>query len=313
MCPFRIASLINPFLHKQLIVGGSQGVKHAQVLDIHNALITIRKEGQAKGIQDKGFRVYSWEERDPLADLFLIRLGAYPSNAEIGIDYKAMVSDVLSPAEVALAPDVPIPAETLEHPTISYLSRHLLRRHYSIDSGWNDPGFYVGDVADFDDLVTYWNLRAADIPLTFVDQHHLARFVDLIPSWEKIALELLSRAPEYRRRVAVWSRVNDPKIALQLLGGRPVTFCVITDHSWHGGAVVAPMMYFGDAHVLGTVSRSATQARVSFQLGDKPFADDLWFHTQHLVASLDFGIGLYGDENFTLRLPLCTRAERVPI
>ncbi len=47
----------------------------------------------------------------------------------------------------------------------------------------------------------------------------------------------------------------------------------------------------------------ADKPRVSFPLADKPFCGDRLFHTQHLVASVSFGIGLYNHENFTLRPP----------
>lgn len=47
----------------------------------------------------------------------------------------------------------------------------------------------------------------------------------------------------------------------------------------------------------------ADKPRVSFPLADKPFCGDRLFHTQHLVASVSFSIGLYNHENFTLRPP----------
>jgi hypothetical protein len=48
---------------------------------------------------------------------------------------------------------------------------------------------------------------------------------------------------------------------------------------------------------------TSPKRRVSFPLADKPFAGDRWFRTQHLVASVSFGIGLYGDEHFTVSPP----------
>lgn len=301
--PERFPHLINPFFHESLIVGDMQNDKRAQLLDIHSTLVSMSARDEIRAIRERGFRVYSWEAQDPLADLFLIQAGSYPSAAEIGIDYKDILSQTLQPEEVALSPAHALPADIVEYPTISYLPRHRMRRHYTTPSGWDYPGFYVGNAADFDDLVTYWNLRAADIPLWFVDPNHRDRFSDLIPAWETSAQQLLARVPEHFKRVAVWAHSDDHQAALEPFGGRLHTFCRIHDDSWHGGAVSPPMMYFGEAQVLGTISRSGTQPRVSFPLADKPFAGDRWFHTQHLVASVAFGIGLYGDDHSTLSPP----------
>jgi hypothetical protein len=300
--PKRFPHLIKPFFEKSLFVGDVRGGRRAQLLDIHNALVTLGDGSDAKAMRDQGFRIYSWNNQDPLADLFLAQLGAYPNSNDIGIDYRAMVSQVLKPVEAALVGNAPIPADVVEHPTLSYLSRHKLRRHYSIQAGWDSPGFYVGSVADFSDLVTYWNLRAADIPLWFVDPEHLDRFTDVIPAWEKYTGEVVARFPEHRQHSAVWTRREDAQTVLQPFGGRINTLCVMREHSWSGGGVRAPMMHFGEAHALGTVDRSGRQPHVSFQLSDKPFDGNVWFHTQHLVASISTGVGL-NDDQFTLSPP----------
>lgn len=301
--PDRFPHLINPFLVKSLTVGGAREEKRAQLLDIHNTLVSMGAHDEIRAIRERGVRVYSWETQDPLADLFLIQLGAYPDATEIGIDYKDIFTRALQPEAAALPPSGALPIDIVEHPTISYLPRHRMRRHYTTPAAWDFPGFYVGDVADFDDLITYWNLRAADIPLWFVDPNHLDRFSQLIPAWERAAEQLLARAPEHRKRVAVWARSDDHQAALKLFDRRLSTFCSICDDSWRGGALAAPMMYLGEAQVLGTISQSGTQPRVSFPLADKPFAGDRWFHTQQLAASLSFGTGLFGDDHFTLTPP----------
>jgi hypothetical protein len=301
--PDRFPHLINPLLIKSLILGNKPDHKRAQLLDIHNVLASMNTRDEIRAIRERGFRVYSWEAQDSLADLFLIQLGAYPDAGEFGIDYKEILTRVLQPETVALPPAGALPADIVEHPRISYLPVHRMRRHYTTPAESDYPGFYVGEVADFDDLVTYWNLRAADISLTFVDPMHLDRFCDLIPAWEKSAQQFLTRAPEHRKRLAVWARGHDHQAALQPFRGRVNLFCPIHDHAWHRGAMSVPMMYFGETQALGTISRSGAQPSISFPLADKPFAGDRWFRMQHLVASLSFGVGLYGDDHFTLSPP----------
>jgi hypothetical protein len=42
------------------------------------------------------------------------------------------------------------------------LSRLGINRHFGIRAGWDYPGFFVGDAANLDDLVVFWNLRLPD-------------------------------------------------------------------------------------------------------------------------------------------------------
>src|SRR5271169_4022558 len=67
--------LINPFLFKSLTVGSPREDKRAQLLDIQNTLVSMDALDEIAAVRDRGFRLYSWEARDPLADLFLIQLG----------------------------------------------------------------------------------------------------------------------------------------------------------------------------------------------------------------------------------------------
>jgi hypothetical protein len=300
--PERFPHLINPFLIKSLVVGHDEESRRAQLLDVHSALLAMSPE-EIRMIREKGFRIYGWQAQDPLADVLLMRLGAFPDAAEFGIDYRNILNQAMQPEELTLLPDRPLFADVVDRPTISYLSRYRMRRHYTTAAGWDSPGFYVGDAGNFDDLVTYWNLQASDIPLWFVDPNHMARYTELIPAWERQAEEFVARRPEHRNRIAVWARRDDAEAIMPLFGGRIRTFCRMFDHTWQGGAVRPPMMYFSEAQTLGTISRSGVQPRVSFALANKEFRDDRWFHNQHLVASVAFGTGLFGDEHFTLSPP----------
>jgi hypothetical protein len=301
--PDRCRHLINPFLEKSLVVGRGEEDRRAQLLDVHSALISMNSDDRLRAIRDKGFRIYSWQADDPLADLFLIQLGAYPDPAEFGIDYKEILTSAVEPEELTLPRDRPLLGDIVERPSIPYLPRDRMRRHYTTPAGWDYPGFYVGDVTNFDDLVAFWNLRASDIPLWFVDPNHIARYADLIPAWEKEILPIVARRPEHLNRTAIWARADDPAPIMPLFEGRHRTFCRVHDNTWRGGAVTPPMMFIGEAQTLGTVSRSGDKPCVSFALANKEFPSDRWFHTQHLVASLSFGIGLHGDDTFTLEPP----------
>lgn len=167
----------------------------------------------------------------------------------------------------------------------------------------DSPGFFVGDASNLDDLVCHWNLRAADIALWFVDPAHLGRYTATIPAWEKAMRQSVAHRHEWDRRVAAWTRRENLEEIRQAFVGMQLTVCPVSEHSWNGRNVRPPMMSFDQVSVLGVFGRERGQPKVSFALSDKPFCGDAWFHTQHLVASVSFIGGLYGDEQHTLNPP----------
>src|SRR5262249_40818668 len=158
-------------------------------------LVHLRDTPEWRAMKEKGVRIYTWQADDPLTDVLLMQFGMYPSANEIGIDYQGMLMQTAEATECAIDPTLPIPVDVLDYLTIAYLSRYGLERHGSVHAGWDTPGFFVGDSTNCDDLVCHWNLRAADIPLWFVDPNHLQRYTSLIPAWEKRMREFVS----YRR------------------------------------------------------------------------------------------------------------------
>lgn len=301
--PKKFPHLIRPFFHDSLFIGESNGRKRAQLLDIHNALAHLRDKPELKAINDRGFRIYNWQANDPLSDVLLMQFGDYPSADEIGIDYRNLLAQAFDTTTVAIDPVAPLPTDSLDHPSIAYLSRHAIERHYSIPAGSDNPGFFVGDAANLDDLVCHWNLRAADIGLWFVDPAHIDRYGELIPAWEKMVSQLVAHRHEWDRRITVWTRSENRLEALAPFAGMQLNVHQVSEPSWNGFNVRVPMMSFKQISVLGVLGGERGQPRVSFPLSNKPFCGDVWFHSQHLVASVSFIGGLYGDEQHTLNPP----------
>lgn len=299
----RFSHLINPFLLGSPFIGDSKGRNMAQILDVHNALTHIRKTHKRKTIKGKAFRVYTWKADDPLADVLLVQLGMYPRNDEIGIDYQDILLQSTEVTECAIDPASPLSENILDYPSISYLSRHGLKRHYSVDFAWNSPGFFVGEVTDLNDLISHWNLRAADIPLWFVDPNHLNRYTNIIPAWEKRMGEIASHHRKLDRHIAVWSRRENIDEARKPFRDSTLIGCPVSIHTWNGRNLRPAMMHFDEVSTLGVIGRERGKPKVSFQLNDKPFCSDRWFHRQHLVASVSFIGGFYGDEQHTFAPP----------
>lgn len=302
--PRKFPHLISPFFDNSLFVQGSSERNHARALDIHNALVYLRDNSEWKAIKDRGIKLYSWNTNDPLADVFLVHFGAYPDTEETGVDYRAIFKQATRASEHTLNPDMVIPSDTMDFPSIAYLSRHGLKSHYSVrGSGWEWPGFFVGDVNNVADLVSHWNLRAANIPLFFVDPNYIARYTDTIPAWEKAMRERVAHNRESDRHISVWSQ-RDIDTACKLFGDMtPLMRCRVSESTWNGRNVRVPMVHLGQASVLGVMGRDSERAKVSFALNGKPFCSDIAFYKQHLVASVSSIGGLYGDEQHTLVPP----------
>ncbi len=306
--PKRFPYLINPFIPEGLFIGDI-GDWHSQVLDVHNALVHL----QTKSQWPDGLRIYSWALDDPLADVFLMHFGQYPNPDEIHIDYSDLLIKGVDAARVEIESTSTLPPDLLDFPTISFLSRFGLNRHYSVPGGRDHPGFFSGDARNFDDLVCCWNLRAADIPLWFVDAKHLERYGSTIEFWDTEMRDSVQGRPhEFDRRVAVWVReesVDREKFQesvaniLKPFGAKEFTFCAVGPGSFNGLNIRVPMMHFGQVSTLGVVGTEFGKPKISFPLDNKPFCSDNWFHTQHLVASLSFIGALYGDEQHTFVPP----------
>jgi hypothetical protein len=298
--PKQFPHLIRPFYADTLFTRDMHQQARAYVLDIHNMLACWQQTPEWKALHEQGVRMLTWAPDDPLSDVFLMQYGAYPDTAEIGINYTDILSQATMPITLEIDKNAPIRTEIYDHVSLGYLTRHGLRRHYSVRPEWDFPGFFVGDAANLDDLARFWNIRAADIQLYFVDPAHVHRYESTIPEIERRLRADLSRMrAEHRRNVAIWARADKIEDALKLFPGQSLMACRLPDDEWVR-AIRPPMMILGEASSLGVFSNENGRSRVSFSLTDRPFSTDRWFHTQHLVASVTlFG----GDEQRTFRPP----------
>jgi hypothetical protein len=311
--PKRFPHLINPFFQKGLFLATEGRQSHAQYLDIHNAFNAVHETPEWKGATKKGFRLYEWDDDDPLADMLLVQLGRYPDSSETFVDYQQLMTRTTDAQTVWIDKDKPVPTEAIHQPSISYLSRVGMQRHYGIQSNWDYPGFYLGDAGELEDLVWFWNLRALDMPMVFIDQDHLPRYEEVIPEWLKVTKDRLAhRQLEHHRKVAIWSKRSffgaAPDAHVATLRGifkteTPFTICGTDSTLWNGLNLQAPMMILGETAQLGVLVTEGEKPKLSFALGEKPYCSEPWFRPQHLVASLSFIGGLYGDDLHTLDPP----------
>jgi hypothetical protein len=294
--------LINPFFHDELFVDRQFGQARSHLLDVQNALLYWTKQRDWSGAREHGFRRIVWDNADPMADAWLFQFGAFPEPDEIGIDYTTILRQPTEASDFRIEAAAPLSDEVFNHLTLSYINRYGLYRHYSVRAGREDPGFFVGDVSNNEDLVTFWNLRAADIPLVFVDLAHFERFERVLPAYKYQLQTQAVGTPEPLQHLAIWTRDDaSMESGRARLGDDVRVFSRVIPELWNALNVRPPMMILGEASALGVKGESKNRIAVSFTLNEKPFSGDSWFYTQHLVASLK----LYGvnDEQHTFTPP----------
>ena len=300
----RFPHLPNPFFHDEIFIDEGEGNRASQLLDIYHPARRLYEEHFRNNPKPEvSVRIHTWDRGDPLADVLLATYGDVPEVAESGTDYCAVLKSELHASDSRIDKGTILPTPSDAEWPLSAFGRAYLKTHYSISSGWNHPGFYIGSANDFDDLVTFWNLRATNKRLQFFDPTHAPRFEQRRNRWLE---QLRSRAPErdeHERSVAIWylDRGTAPDVKAF---GTGLTLCRVSEATWNGLNVKAPYMYFAEGNALATVGKSSRGGpSVSFQLPSPSLSDDPKLYNQHLVIGIDPGIGLFGDERYTLHPP----------
>jgi hypothetical protein len=155
----------------------------------------------------KRFSIPVWTASDPLAVLFAIQFGSYPTtNADIA-DYKGGVKSAIDTEDVQLSVDAELPITLLEAISPLRLTGYdtSLSRNRR---GWLGNGVVLGSIEDFDALAMYWNLRAAGASLIFYDQLHGAR---LRPFANAFVQKFRKPSLDGDSLVNVWIRCDHPR------------------------------------------------------------------------------------------------------
>jgi hypothetical protein len=286
-----------PKFERELYIDSPRG-KVASFIDIYHPVRSLFEEH----IKDKpepcvSPTLYQWDSLDPLKHVLLATFGSYPSRDEIGKDYSSFFVDNLRGPRVEIGKADNLPADAYRKLTPSALT--------AVDLDWSgfsprgNSGFYVGDAGSFDDLVSFWNLRAANIDLLFYDLAHKGRFEALKNAY---IAELLKRPADPvvgPDRIEYWSRLQE--IPNEVGFGHGIIWSVIHDEGiWNGLNVNPRRVYINEQSALASVTDSMTRPSLSFQLPTKPFFDDVAFH-QSVMVSVRPLVDLFGQEEFTFR------------
>lgn len=250
---------------------------------------------------DPVLALHGWDANDPLADMLLATFGGLPPAAAMAEDYRTPLQIALRGQPVNFLPGQPI-ATPPGLMSIAQFNKSYVERHTGGPPQWQRAGVYVGDVSNFDDLLNFWNLRAADVPLIFYDPAHAARLdmfrdqwcggIRVDPLWPMEPGEGIPIRHAAARDPGSLGALPEPHI-LSTIG--PAT--------WNGRDLRVPVMAFGTAETLASIDNDGQRPSVSFSLPDRPIATASIFDGQAYVVSVETGRDPVSDERFTLQLP----------
>lgn len=289
--------VFSPLFGGDVFLEGRSG-QEAQLLDISHSLWNLSERRR----HDPSLPALSLPyetQSDPLADSLLATMGDLPTDAEIRLKYEAKLAAAFTVIPTPLDGAMRIDPEIYRRSTLSTVTSLELRPDERLS--YEPNGLYVGDAASFDDLVLYWNIRAAGHEVLFYDPSYEGRLAGLRDAHLTGARQQVDPTGTGDRHVRVWHRAGTCKEALGLLPFEYTRREILPGSTPHSGERI-PLMTFGDQSVLASVSEYPSAGTVTVPLPAGPTALGTDAHSQLYVASVRAIVDL-SDENLTLWTP----------
>jgi hypothetical protein len=104
-------------------------------------------------------RYVLWKDSDNCSSLFVVLFGRYPQNLNLKFNYTNAFRNGLKAKDIEIEINGMIPESLVENITPIQLTADRLISY----SGFSlrEDGLYIGNVDNFNDLVTFWNLRVS--------------------------------------------------------------------------------------------------------------------------------------------------------
>ncbi len=230
-----------------------------------------------------------WAADEPCSYLLALSFGGFTTDKPLKFPFRDAFRDGLRAGVETLNAAAPLPAFLAERISPIALTRDRLQQYGG--SLREDDGIYIGGASNFDDLVAFWNLRAAGTQLFYLPHDHVDRFRGYIQIVLRQLDEIPIRPPLDREWIGVhWrdnSAVDAPSLMKQFEMRKRPLLCRYDPIVWNGLNVTPSQFYFSSHSVLANINRRHGRYTVSFALPPKPgFREDdrRDVDHQHLVA-----------------------------
>jgi len=289
-----------PLLENELVLG----YHTPNFLDLSHPLSKIAKElrlhdradrfedAPPQAFESSDYVIIRWDDDDPLADILLATFGGLLPLDQTRRDYEGFFLTEIGAFTYKARKGEVLPAELISRWSIADVS--------ALDLTWDrvpaqsTMGFYAGSASVFEDVVNYWNLRASDLNVIFLDPSHAERMKqirsahvgDILKRYEADRHQALGYASVGwdEDRVPIWSRSQDVVAALEFSKDDVPHYREIEGVAI-GADIKPPLHFLQRKSVLGSVADRYGRPTLSFQLPEKPF-EVYEFSDEHFIVSL---------------------------
>ena len=249
------------------------------VLDITHPIETRNNEIRRDG---RIVHLPIWDDSDPLQDLLLATVGAYPDSREV-----PKIADIIVGKGMGrgfkIEKDLPVDERLQDFLTPFLLTKFdISQSHYCNQR----MSIFVGDSSSFDDLVTYWNLRAALGSIFFFDSNHAARLEKWKKKYLALHTEFIARASQFARGLNFYS--NSDKLS-EVIHDHFNTAVekishFLSPHSWSQSNLNPTRAEFSNVTILGHLADKNEWPKASLELKDKPTSRDTSILNQKFIV-----------------------------
>ena len=278
-------------------------------LDVLNVVLELDRRHRRDAIGGWGdaFASPRWDVADPLSAMFSLQFGRYPTNRELKDDFQEAFSQGLGAKEVTI-----VPGEALDGslgrrvPPIGLTGVDLSSYGGSIERF----GFFLGDPNSFEDLLSFWNIRAAGAALMFLPIDDVARTSECVRAFVDSLGLGADDANHPIRGITAFHHCPDNKAMEALDGfgfGKKVWRWRMSEEIWNGLNIVPASVSFDWQRATGTVEQQYDRWVINLSLPQKKFLGENIEHrvdvgNQSIAVSLE-SFRDAGHRGHSLRVP----------
>ena len=157
-----------------------RGSDSANFVDVQTPIELIRSQRESRREALRQAYLFKLDISDPLHDVLLCMFGGYPDPTVIGTDYNHLFSTALAAETVGAAILGSGIATAITPSDVASWNLEPLNPAVQFDGA---NGIYLGSAGSFEDLTTFWNLRAAGLNLRFGDRNYEERLGWATNAW----------------------------------------------------------------------------------------------------------------------------------
>jgi hypothetical protein len=242
-----------------------------------------------------------WFEKDLLANLFVVIFGMFPEGLNLKYDYRNAFLKELKANRTLLKNKEGINGKLSQ---VIYPLALTRNRLIGYSGGFQEYGIYAGDSESFDDLLSFWNLRASGLDLQFLPTN--SRRLDSFICQHLSSLDRIpNRNPNIEDFICIYFRNSNSAEfhSRTFKTTKRKVYCQVDKIIWNGLNIKPNSYYFDYNQALGNVDQRFGEYSVSIALLKKPvIRSNRNFDSQDIMAVIDPATEFEYPEH-TLKLP----------